>query len=192
MNGSNSNTSGSNTAKLRFKPSDESALVSAAIRAELERDGYVVIEAVVEGNVVISPTPPDDTTKVWWPSDVNGVPQGSPKVYDTESGEWVAIDSNFTPYVPPDQRNGTFFTPAGGSTQTAGPFTAMHGGSNYQIILTPTLFTGGVWQTPPASFPSNFGYFIANKSNTLFTVQFYGIPVGGLSWEWEAREIVTP
>lgn len=192
MNGANSNTSGQSTFKLRFKPAGESALVSKAIREELERDGYVVVEVTNEGNVVISPTPPEDTTKVWWPSDVNGVPQGSPKVYNPNTGQWEAIDSNFTPYTPPDQRNGTFFTPAGGSTQTAGPFTALHGGTNYHITLTPTLFTGGVWQTPPVSFPNNFGYFIANKSNTLFTVQFYGIPTGGLSWEWQAREIVTP
>lgn len=185
-----SNTSGATQAKLRFTPMADTDQLSPLVVDELSRRGYVVIDVTAESNVLIQPTEPDDKTKIWWPSDINGVPQGQPRIYDTQTGAWVPINSGDTPYTAPQQRNGSVLVAAGSSTQTFGPFADI-GTTSYQIILTPTLYWDGTWHTPPGSFPANFGYFIANQSSTLFTCQFYGIPTGGLAWQWQATAIPT-
>lgn len=187
MNGANSNTTGARQAKLRFKPAGEDSRVSKEIREELEKDGYVLIEAEVEGNIIVSPTEPTDKTKIWWQSDINGVPQGSPLIYNTSSGKWEAINADTQQYQPPDQRNGSFVTPEGTSSQSV-QFSAMHGGAGYMVYLTPTKADD---VDDAGAMPTTFGYYRTAQDQYGFTFKFYGIPVGGLTWLWEAREIVS-
>lgn len=191
MNGSSSNTSGANQAKFRFVQKGDQDRIPQAVIDELARRGFVQLEVTVQGNVLIQPDEPEDKTKVWWKSDINGVPLGQPLSWHPVEGKWLPLDKDFVPYVPPAQRNGTTFAAAGGSTVTFGPFATM-GTVNYLVTLTPSLFWDGVWHTPPGSFPAGFGYFIANKAADLFTVQFYGIPVGGLAWDWQVTALPTP
>lgn len=179
------NTSGANTAKLRFKPAGSGDRLAPHVIEELERRGYVLVESTVEGTFVISVVAPTDTTKVWIQSDQNGIPQGRPKVWDVATSTWVNLIPEAEPLDFKPSVAGRFFTPAGVSLQTAS-FPTL-GTDNYRITLTPTLYTNGAWQSPPAIFPDKYGYMIVNKSDTLFTCQFYGIPTGGMSWEWDAE-----
>lgn len=187
MNGlAETNTNGETQAKLRFKVAGESDKIAGSIIEELQRRGYVVIEAVVEGNVVLSPIEPEDKKKVWFKTDVNKVPQGSPLTWKSDIGKWTPNDGSA--YVAPDQRNGSQFVAAGGSVVTFGPFKSMKT-TNYHVSLTATMLWDGIYHTPIVTFPDKYGYFLVNKAVDLFTVQFYGIPAGGLGFEWQITEL---
>lgn len=157
---------------------------------EIARRLIVTVESQTPGNVLFQPTEPADHTKAWWQTDpITGLPVGVLKIWDEDSGAWVAADVNQQGFVP-RRRNGLLVAPAGISTQN---FSFQDIGTlNYRIILTPTLSDGsGGWGAPPGSFPANFGFFIANKTNTIVTVAFYGIPTGGLRWEIDIEERPT-
>lgn len=188
MNGVSSNTSGTSQAKIRFKPGTDLDRLPQTVVDELERRGFVVIELSQESNVLLQPGEPEDKTKIWWQTDLNNVPQGVPLTYSLTLGQWVPLGQSYTPYVPPERRNGADYTAAGASTKLFGPFQSV-GTTRYQITIMPTLFWDNVWHTPPVSFPTNFGFFIANKAENSFSVQFYGIPTGGLAWEWQVEVI---
>ena len=187
MNGADSNTSGANEAKLRLKAAGEFDKIPAWLKEELERRGFVKFEVNVESNVIISPAEPADKTKVWFKSDLNNVPQGFPWVWNAETGAWEQITPDQTAYVPTKKRFGAVFSPAGSSTPAPPNFESL-GTIEFFVTLTPTLFIGGAWQSPPGVFPDKFGYFVGNKTENSFSVSFFGIPAGGLSWEWKVEE----
>lgn len=153
---------------------------------EIARRLIVTVESQTPGNVQFQPTAPEDHTKAWWQTDtVTGLPTGVLKVWNDDEGAWIAADVNQLGFVA-RRRKGFLVATAGISTQNFS--FADIGTLDYKVTLTPTLFDGTSWASPPGSFPANFGFFIANKTNTLLSVSFYGIPVGGLRWEVDIEE----
>lgn len=229
MNGSNSNTSGSNVANTGFwpraiLPSVVSGLngiisslkgiitgtqlpaavdfafmagsdkISDSVMEEITRRLIVTIEKEQPGNVLFQPTEPDDHTKVWWQTDPNSnLPiAGGLRQFDTKSGKWVPVDTNIgTNYVPPKRRSGLLASPAGTSTQNL-PFEDI-GTTDYQVVLTPTTFSGTskTWLPAPTSFPNPFGFVVVNKTTTLISIAFFGIPTGGITWEVDVQDRQT-
>lgn len=188
MNGANSNTSGTTTYKLRFKPAGEGSLIAKQVRDEMERDGFVVIEAVAEGNVVVSPIEPTDKTKVWWKSDINGVPQGSPLIYNTASGKWEPINSDFVQYTPPAEKTGKVNIAAGAGPTPATVNFAPFNDADYSLSF--------YWKLPdgvaePGTMPTNNGHFVTEQTKDGFKVTCFGIPTGGMDLCWKAVENVA-
>lgn len=184
MNGNDSNTSGASQAKLHFKPAQANDKISGEIIEELSRRGFMAIEITAPGNILIQVAEPTDHTKIWIKSDVNGIPQGVPLAWNPQTGKWEpTAQASAAPYVPPARRSGIVATPAGKSQQTLGPFETVKT-EKYFVWLTPSLFRDGSWQTPPDAFPANFGYMLSGKGENSFQANFYGIPTGGLVWEW--------
>ena len=74
---------------IRVLPAQPGDVISDALASELERriTAYLEIDGSV-GEVVIATGPPEDTTKVWYPSDENGVPKGTAYVYNVSTQSW--------------------------------------------------------------------------------------------------------
>lgn len=185
MNGSSSNTSGVNEAKLRLKPRTDLSRIPQPVRDELERDAYVIIEAPAGGDstVLLQATEPEDKTKIWWQTDTNGVPQGVPLTYSTTQSRWVPLGTDSSAYIAPTTRNGSDYVAAGASTKLFGPFATV-GTTRYLVTLTPTFFWNGSWKTPVA-FISTYGWALVNKAQDSFSVSFTGIQTGGLAFDWQ-------
>lgn len=185
MNGSDSNTSGVNQAKLRFKPGTELDRVTQAVIDELERRGYVVIEEANQGNanVLLQPTEPEDKTKVWFQTDLNGVPVGVPLTYSSSQSRWVPIGLEGSAYAAPVTRYGSDYVVAGDSTKLFGPFATV-GTQRYTLTITPSWFWSAAWHVPVA-FVAGWGYAVVNKAEDSFSVAFNNIQAGGLAFEWK-------
>lgn len=193
VNGSGSNTSGDNQAKFRLKPAKDTDRIPAWLADELVARGYVVVDVVVESNVVVQPLEPEDKTKIWYFSDVvNGIPQGQAKIYNAATGKWETISQSDS-YVPPLRRNGQVSAVAGQSQMSVG-FESLQT-NIYHITMTPTTIKGDGtgFATPPATIPLNgvnpMGFIISNIGENTFTINFYGVPTGGLTYLWEATVI---
>lgn len=186
MNGSASNTSGVSEAKLRLKPRTDLSRIPQEVRDELERDGYVIIEAGSGGgndSVVLQPNEPEDKTKIWFQTDVNGVPIGVPLTYSSSQSRWIPIGLEGSAYQQPTTRNGSDYVPAGASTKLFGPFATV-GTTRYLVTLTPTFFWNSAYHVPVA-FISTFGFAIVNKAEDSFSVAFTGVQTGGLAFDWQ-------
>jgi hypothetical protein len=193
MNGANSNTSGDNQARFRLKPPAETDRIPAWLAEEMTRRGYVVLQFAVESNVVIQATEPEDKTKVWFLADANGIPQGSAQVYNQETGKWGPVYQGVPVYVPPMRRNGEVSATAGSSSMTVS-FESVET-INYFVTLTPTSkkADGSGFNAPPATVPlvatSSAFWIVSGMGDNTFTVNFYGIPTGGLLFLWEINVI---
>lgn len=179
MNGNSSNTSGANVAAIDFARKSGSDAIADVHLDEIARRLVITFEEATQGNVVFSPTPPDDKTKAWWQTDpVTGIPLGQPRIYDSTQSAWVAIDVTNT-YTPPAKRYLKERVVAGASTvlfQFDDILT-----ENYEVSLEwTTQNADGTWAAAPATYPAQFGYIIAARTNTFLTVNAYAVPTGGL------------
>lgn len=179
----NSNTSGENIAsRIDFRPvpSGQPQYLSAKARAEIIRDLIVAFENVVEGDVIFSPTAPDDKTKAWWQTDpVTGIPIGQPKHWSEADNEWVDIaDPGTSSYTPPVERTVSKEI-AVGASQVTFEFAEM-GTDEYHVSIVELLKIGGDWLTPPANM-NNYARAISGKSTTSVVINFFGVPAGGLT-----------
>lgn len=185
MNGTSSNTSGASEVKFRFKPQSDQDRIPQAVIDELARRGYGIAEDASAGNanVVLQPTEPEDKTKVWFQTDLNGVPIGVPLTYSTSQSRWVPIGLEGSAYQQPVTRYGSDYVAAGASTKLFGPFATV-GTQRYIVTLTPTFFWNSVYHSPVA-FISTFGFAIVNKAEDSFSVAFTGVQTGGIAFDWQ-------
>jgi hypothetical protein len=215
MNGTNSNTSGTNVASVGFWPlgilpnivaaignllndikkvasGDATALkadfaeksasdaLSDMTMEEIARRLIITMEQETPGNVVFSPTEPEDKTKAWWQTDAQtGIPLGQPKIYKANTDKWEPIVAQESTYVPPARRALKKFVPAGGSAQNFTFEDLKTDNYTVSFVFTTEQVSGG-FATAPVSFPTAFGYIVSNKTNNTLTVQFYGVPSGGM------------
>lgn len=186
-NGSNSNTSGENTAKFRFTPKGANDKLAQETLDELARRGYVVIEKnEQEGRILYQPNEPDDKTKIWWQTDLNGVELGVPKTYSATEGRWLPISADA--YTPPLQRNGIEAV-ANGNSEVTVNFEDL-GTMNYHLSYHFTMFKAdGSVQSQPTSVPSAFNSYEKTRTTASFTIAVISAPVGGINIQWEARVI---
>ena len=178
MNGSNSNTSGGNVATIDFKRAEAGDKIPDDVISELARRLVATTENQEQGTIVLSPTPPGDTTKIWWQTDpLTSVPVGQPKLYDAASGQWV--ENSVAGATIPRTRHFQVFASAGNSQQNVA-FQEL-ATTDYVAILSPTTWVNGTWQTNPNANTQN--WLITNKLSNGFTVAFYTVPTGGLTYD---------
>lgn len=184
MNGSNSNTSGSQVATISIKP-DPNGKISESVLQEMQRRLVITIETAAQGNVVFSTTPPEDTTKVWWKTDpVSGLPTGQPLTYNSSTSTWEANNPTNS-IVLKKRRTGVKFVEEGDSTVNI-LFTDM-GSIGYNVKLTPTTMDAdGAFQVPQAADTSS--WVVSAQAANQCSVTFYAVPTGGLSYLYEIEE----
>jgi len=86
---SNANTRSDTTVVITYTDEAPGDCISQKIIDELERRTSASVETPSSlGDAVTSATPPDDTTKIWYPTDANGVPTGEAWVYNASTGSW--------------------------------------------------------------------------------------------------------
>lgn len=156
---------------------------------EIARRLIVTLELKAQGNVVFSPTPPDDKSKVWWKTDpTTGIPLGSPKTWNSTTNQWQDVQTQASAYVPPKRRHTMLFADAGQSQGTA-RFDSIQT-TDYMVVVTPTTLINGSWQPAPSTFPTHFGYCIVNKAEAELTINFFGTPDQGMTFEIDIEERV--
>lgn len=190
MNGANSNTLGSSVGTIDFIPKGPNHDIPDPKMAEIAERLVFTLEAANPGNVVQSPTPPEDLTKGWLQTDpVTGYPlPNGLKRWDSVAGEWVAVQAA-APVADPRKRRFAYTTcPAGASVQNVN-FEDMLT-SNYKVTLTPTTYnpSTSAWSPAHNSFPAAFGFEIVNKTSTGVSIAFFGVPTGGMTWEVDIEE----
>lgn len=164
--------------------------ISDETMAEISRRLVVTLEAKAQGNVVFSATPPNDHSKVWWQVDpVTGIPIGSPKVFNSTTQTWENVQPSSGAYVAPRRRWTKFFAEAGQSQHTVA-FATMET-TDYTVIVTPTTFIEGTWQPAPGTFPSHFGFIVTNKGEAELTLNVFGTPTDGATFEVDVIERVA-
>lgn len=191
MNGATSNTSGENQAKFRMKPAAEGDRLPQSVVEEFQRRGYVVIDITAESNIVIQPLEPEDKTKVWFVADANGIPQGSAKVYNSLTGKWGPADQGIAPYVPPATRFGKLSVDTGATTKTIN-FESV-GSNNWHLSGHFSTYNEGIYDAAPATTPlvssSTLAWILSGKGENSATIDFYGVPSAGLTFEWKVEAI---
>lgn len=84
------NTRSDEIVDVSFTPAVAGDCISDKWMRELERRMTLKVQATSNpGDAIISRTPPEDTTRVWYPADINGYPIGVAYVYDPLQGQWV-------------------------------------------------------------------------------------------------------
>lgn len=159
---------------------------------EIARRLIVTFEKTEEGNILYQSQSPEDHTKLWAQTDpVTNFPIGRIKQWDAESGTWVDTDPSSAPFVAPLKRNGRLISPEGASTQNF-QFEDIKT-DDYRVILTPTTFApaSNTWASSPGSLPNSWGFVVTNKTNTMCSVAFFGIPEDGLTWEIDIEDRQT-
>jgi hypothetical protein len=178
-------------AQVDFAPksTNGSDKISNERMEEIARRLVITFESAAAGNVVLSPEPPEDKSKVWWQTDpISNVPIGSPKVWNSTQNAWVAVQAVASPYVPPQKRYTTVFAPQGQSQQTA-KFDDI-GTTDYEVNITPTTYINGGWLPGPSTFPTHFGFIVVGKSNTECVISLFGTPEDGAMFEIDITERV--
>lgn len=156
---------------------------------EIARRLIVTIELKAQGNVVFSDTPPEDKSKVWWQIDpISGIPLGSPQVWNSTTDSWEPVQTVASAYVPPKRRSTTAFADEGQSQATV-QFESI-GTKNYMVTITPTTLINGSWQPAPLTYPTHSGWVIVNKAESELTINFFGTPENGLTFEIDIEERV--
>lgn len=186
MNGANSNTSGENQGRFRLKPKGATDRIAPWLEEELIRRGFILLDISTDSNVVISATEPEDKTKVWFKADLNGIPQGSAQIYNSVTGKWGPIDQGLQPYVPPARRYGRVSAVAGNSQMNINWESMATVDIHINVTPTTQKTDGSSFNSPPATLPNGWGFLITNLHETGGTLNFYGIPTGGLIFFWEA------
>lgn len=94
---SNSNTRSDLTVSVTFTSESPGDVVPQVVVDELERRIQASVdETATAGDAVVSQVPPDDTTKIWYIADANGVPTGEAFKYNTSTGGWEST----SPTIP--------------------------------------------------------------------------------------------
>lgn len=95
-----SNTRSDTVVVIRITAAQPGDILSDDLARELERRITATLDVIGSvGDAVVSGSPPDDTTKVWYPSDSNGVPTGEQYVYNESTNSWQST-SQTIPDVP--------------------------------------------------------------------------------------------
>ncbi len=188
MNGTNSNTSGNAVASVDYAKKGANDCILDEVMEELVRRLIVTLEVLGEGNVVFSPEPPDDKSKVWWQTDATtNIPIGQPKVWNDETQQWIpAVTSDV--FIPPRRRFGRVFAPPGATSQNFS-FEDI-GTEDYFSTITPTTFDGTTWGAAPGTFPTHFGWCVTGKTTNTLTLSFFGTPSPGIWFEVDIEERV--
>lgn len=185
MNGSNSNTSGNTVGTVTFGGKPE--CVSAAARAELQRDMIVTVKQDGTSDIWDKTTPPDDKTLIWWPKDpTSGVRLGQPRTYNAATGEWVEQGAT-PPYVPPEKRFGNDTVAAAVSQSKEITITPAMPEDDFIFYVIPTTQVGTTFN-PASANMDNFGWEIIARVKNKVTLQFFNVPSGGLGFDWKAEE----
>lgn len=96
----NSNTRSGNVVQATMTPAQPGDCISDKMARELVRRLTLqVIETSTPGDAVVSRTPPDDTSKIWYPADENGFPIGTAYKFDPLQGQWIS--TAVVPQPPP-------------------------------------------------------------------------------------------
>lgn len=96
----NSNTRSGNVVTLQASPAQPGDCISEKMMSELlRRLTASVVETSTPGDAVVSRTPPDDRSKIWYPADDNGFPVGTAYKFDPIKGQWVS--TAVVPQAPP-------------------------------------------------------------------------------------------
>lgn len=94
------NTRSNNVVQFTIAPSQPGDCISDKMARELARRmNATVIETSTPGDAVVSRTPPNDTTKIWYPADENGFPIGAAYKFNTLTGQWIS--TAVVPLPPP-------------------------------------------------------------------------------------------
>lgn len=152
--------------------------------SEIVRRLVVTLQNTAAGNgVVFSPTAPADITVVWWQTDpTTNLPVQSPQVWNSVTSAWEPIVSAAPePYVPPVTQYVLQSVVAGNSTVNVTLPTDM-GTNNYFVGITPSTYINSAWAAAPSSI-ANMCWIVSNKATDQVTINFYGIPTGGLTFE---------
>ena len=85
----NSNTRSDATISVTYSSKAPGDMIDDPTIFELERRVIATItEGVAVGDAVVSQTPPDDKTKIWYIADANGVPTGEQYSWNESTGQW--------------------------------------------------------------------------------------------------------
>lgn len=179
-------------AALDFVPRGYADLLSDKQMAEIARRLIVTFEDVTSGNVVLSPTPPEDLSKIWGQTDpTSGALLGQLQKWDADQGKWVPTAESPEAYAPPTESAVVRVSAAAGNSTHIVPLGLDMGRVDYFLSITPTSWNGTVFGAAPASFPSAHGWVVTNKSETEVTIAFFAVPTGGLVYEVWARNPET-
>ena len=86
---SNSNTRSDATVSVTYTSKASGDRIDDYVIDELERRTIATItEADAVGDAVVSQTPPDDKTKIWYIADANGVPTGEQYSWNSQTNQW--------------------------------------------------------------------------------------------------------
>lgn len=184
----NSATNGQDVLSLDYSVRGEGDVISDKQMAEIARRLIGTLEDQTGGNVVLSPTPPEDLSKLWGQTDpTSGVLQGQLQKWDAEQNKWVPTAETGEVYIPPLETGLLRVTaPAGASTQTV-PLGLDMERVDYFLSVTPSTWNGTVFGAAPATYPTTYGWAVSNKTESEITITFNGIPTGGLVFEVWAR-----
>lgn len=92
------NTRSDATVRLTMKPASPGDCITNKMANELVRrlQGTLPPQGQV-GDAVVSRTPPDDKSKIWYVADENGVPTGEVYAYNPRTGNWESTAQSIPP-----------------------------------------------------------------------------------------------
>lgn len=190
MTGANSNTLGSMVASIDIVPRGPNDKIPDDIVAEIYRRGIITWEASNAGNVILSPTPPEDLTKTWIQSDpVTGFAlKNAVKRWDSVLGSWEKVNSEPDAAFIPKRRFAYYVAVAGNSVQNV-PFEDI-GTTNFKVTVTPVTFNPGTnaWAAAHTSIPNGYTWEITNKTSNSITMNVFAAPTGGMTYEIDIEE----
>lgn len=186
MNGSNSNTSAATVGTLAFTGKPQ--CVSQAARDELQRDAIITIPASSgEADIWPGTQPPDDKTLIWWAKDpTSGVRIGKPKTWDASTNQWVELGQPQVVKLP-ERRFGNDSVAAAASQSKEIEITPAMPIDDFFFAITITTQIGTTYNAASANM-DDFGYQVIGKAKDKVTVEFFGVPTGGLGFDWKAEE----
>lgn len=185
MNGTNSNTSGANVVTLDFRKKGPGHCLSDSTMAEIISRTDGTVELSGKSPFWTAATEPTDKTLIWWPVDpVSGAPIGQPRIYDAATSKWVLIGGTIPKvYSPRKRSNGAALIAAGTTAVATVSFASV--GANYILNISLTTKGAAGYGAAPTNM-NNFGYVVTSKTDGQFIVNFYNVPTGGFTMEWEA------
>lgn len=97
---SGTNTRSNNVIEVAFAPAQTGDCISDKMAREIARRLTATVrETSTPGDAVVSRTPPNDTSKIWYPADANGFPIGTAYKFDPLQGQWIS--TAVVPQPPP-------------------------------------------------------------------------------------------
>lgn len=183
----NPNTTGDEFAEVTSKAKTEGDCITDVFLAELTRRLQIRWAAKDESQIWTGAEPPTDRTKIWVPLDpITGALIGQAKQFNESLNQWVAFgEGGEVPEKKAKRRYGMQQLVNGNSVKNF-EFASM-GTTEYTITLTFAAFVDGGWIAAPANM-NNCQCLILNRSDIMFTAQFYSVPAGGLSVIWCVTE----